>query len=1056
MSTRRLVCQIGPCRNYNKASFKTALCVVRGIKSSVRNSELSQINVNSESIKSYLPIDNLIEEKKTSEKIENDRKEPKVESKTKRKSKLQKSKEAVISTEPAAEEESVLEVPATMDTDISETKANAVDVPLGVPTEEYLNGTWDRGGRTVGNSLTPLQEKIRKLVNQNPNCVSLVQVGSFYELYFNQAEEYAPKLGIKLAIKKTSNFKVPMAGFPVHQLEKYVKMLVHDLGESVAIVDQVTGAGSSVNSPEFDIGGLIHRRVSRIITPGTLIDESFMHFNQNNYLLSIALPSQVSSVAGGIGDVKHIELDSDLEVGLAWCDLSLGEFNLQQTTLGELMSDITRINPSEIILPKNLENNPFISDHSWLKDVNRYFVRYQREYADTMLNLAENYFKIGKKSVVRQVLDSFSKKQLTAMQMILGYIAVNVPEVKPSFGFPKQHWNSKVLQMDPRTRDALELNQRLRNNSSAFTLFSTIRRTLTDSGTRMLRQWISSPIMDIEELVYRQDFVELFQKSAHLRLLLRENLSELDDFVRSVQRLSLGVGDTPTHLISVANGLIKAEHIKNFMDLEIPDDYRYLIRDGTLWKSLPIELASNILNTFECDELELLETAEEVQEEILPQLELQSKYDESIEKYRKPTGISTGKSSSNNISVQSSSLFSVKKNYNPELEEAHQQYSDLQSLEAEVFENLTTKFQILDPKIKIIKKSVHGKHTDVLQIKGSEAFIQKITSHFLDDNIIAEKRKTTLIIKPYEWRSVKDKLERQIHIIRSIEERIIGKLRRETLDVISEIRDIGRLMDFLDVCSSFSVLAIENNLVRPTFLKSAGKLDIKNGRHIVVESGMKQVGDLFIPNDTKLDVKKDRLLIITGPNMGGKSTFLRQNALIVILAQIGCFVPADSCKMGLVDRIFTRIGASDDISRDLSTFMVEMVETSNILANATEKSLAIVDELGRGTSGKEGLAIAYGSLVSLLEVNKCRTMFATHFGKELNSLLKEEKIDQSNIKYLMTGIKEGGLSSNLVLDHKLQLGISERSYALEVAKMAGFPDRAVSIAARAFEKLNRI
>ncbi|CAH2354825.1 DNA mismatch repair protein Msh1p, mitochondrial [[Candida] railenensis] len=945
----------------------------------------------------------------------------------------------------------------------SKAKSKAsVAVEITEPTNLEESESWDRGGRTDDNSLTPLQEAIRKIVNENSDCVSLVQVGSFYELYFHQAEEYGPKLGIKVALRTTKNFQVPMAGFPVYQLEKYVKILVHDLGENVAIVDQIDAGNGS--TAEGAISGMpLLRRVSRIVSPGTLIDESFMNFNQNNYLLSISLPPQISGAAGGIGDSKYIELDPELEVGLAWCDVSLGEFNVQQTTLRELMSDITRINPSEIILPKSLQKNPYLKEHSWLKDLNRFFVRFQKEYTETMLSLAETHFDMNRKSLVRS-LDNLTKKQIAASHMILSYIATNLPESKPVFDFPREHWSNKVLKMDPRTREALELNTRVvASNSTASTLFSTIRRTMTDSGTRMLRQWINAPILEKNELVRRQDFVESFESNVILRLKLREKLSAMDDFVRSIQRLSLNVGDTPTHLKSIASGLQTAEEIVDLMHVEVQPKYQHLLED-VLKTKIPSQLAKRILNTFEVDEIEPetehFQDDENLNEEneVVVQLSskdikgvVSSKYDESIEKYRLTKKVKRSSPSSSAPTIPTTFQFSVKKTFNKELKDAHDEYSKLLLKERTIFSQIVSKIEATGSKIKIVEKAIHGKHLDVIQLKASESSLSNVISLF-DSDQIKEQRQTSLVIKPDEWHTVKEKIERVLFKIFKHEERIIQQLRREALDEIVDVREIGRQIDFLDVTSSFAVLALECNLVRPKFAKE-NKLDINEGRHIVVEDGLKQSGELFIPNDTNINSSSSRLWVITGPNMGGKSTYLRQNALIVILAQIGSYVPARSCKLGLVDRIFTRIGASDDISRDLSTFMVEMVETSNILENATEKSLAIVDELGRGTSGKEGLSIAYGALVSLLTVNKCRTMFATHYGVELQQLLNEDNMDQSKVKYYKTGVKGG--EGKFILDHKLRPGISKRSYALEVAEMAGFPKHALQISSRAWEMLNK-
>lgn len=897
---------------------------------------------------------------------------------------------------------------------IAATRHRAVSViDLVVTPENTSFPTWeDRGGSTKTNSMPPLQKSIQKLREDNPNCVLLIQVGSFYELYGDQAQEYAPKLGLKVALKRTrmnDSDGISMAGFPIYQLEKYVTMLVHENEETVAIIDQIG---------EKKLGdSLVLRRVSRIVTPGTLIDETFLNYNKNNYLLALALPKQLA--------VSGEHADPDTTVGLAWADLSLGEFNIQETTLKDLMSDIARISPSEIVISKEFQQLHEVMSHDSLQELRRYFVRYHNYQGDSSLfNLATN-FKIEKLSLKRR-MGLLTLKQTTAMKMVLSYIAVNLPECNPVFDFPKTHWNNQALQMDPRTREALELSSRTTADgkiSQTATLLSTIRKTRTQLGSRMLLQWISAPLLDIEELTKRQDFVELFQKNNILSLKIRTQLDSTGDFARSVQQLSLGSGDSLNHIMLIGEGLSQGSIIRDILYDGVPEKYSELIKTFDM-KSLD-GMANKIFSIV--DE------------------RLRNDRDKFTDQSSNDIQTPAPKKDDQKDTRERRSFF-IQKNHTEELMEAHDSLAQCFKERREIFNDFATKTS--DLQLDISKKEEYLKHTDIIHFSGTAANIDAaIEALSIQPHEIQERRPRTLVVKTSAWMQVHLRIDLYILRIDSLEREIISRLRLEILEEIQTIREIGRQLDFLDVTASFAVLASEKNLVRPIFTRR-NTLEVKQGRHLVVENGLESSGDLFTPNDTKLGGKTNRLWVISGPNMGGKSTFLRQNAIIVILAQIGSFVPATHCKMGIVDRIFTRIGALDDISRDLSTFMVEMVETSGILENATTKSLAIVDEIGRGTSGDEGLAIAYASLEQLLLVNKCRTLFATHYGIELDRLLTEDGKDKSAVEYFQTGVLESS-ENRFIADHKLRPGISERSYAIEVAKMAGFPSRAIKSAERA-------
>lgn len=877
-----------------------------------------------------------------------------------------------------------------------------------------LRPSWDRGGLTKSNALTPLLASMRKLMDANKGSVCLVQVGSFYELYFEQASTIGPKLGIKVAARKTSNHTVPMAGFPVTQLAKFVKILVHDLHYNVAIVDQYPSQSDT----------LMHRKVSRVVTPGTLIDESFLNFSHNNYLVGIYIPSNSQII------------DPDLPIGLLWIDISVGDFYVQLTTMGELAADLKRISPSEIIMSR--EFHPDSAPDLWIvqmAELNKYFIRYHKTtYRDYKLQFQTDIV------ATRKVLELFSVREEAAMNMVLSYINVNLPDRALLLELPTRYITDKYLHMDSRTRDALELTGRSTFDTVSVvgSLLNTIKRTVTASGTRRLTQWIKSPILDSDELLKRQSFVSLYKNHSLLRYEVRQHLANVGDFTRSLQKLALKTGSAVSHLQSIGEGIARLaqllESLKGHM-AHFNKKEHDLVEQFLQQFNVPADLANEISETLPMEQV--LKTSP---------LSYGSELDTDREETSVGMYVNADKQS------ESQEIFSVRKDHNSRLVSLHASLEEVQALEDDMLLAIQEAVLQVDNKAVVSARDQYGKFLNVIHIACRLKFSGAICKALGKD--IRDTKKTSLIYKPREWETLQDQKVGIVQAIEVEEREIVNGLKDKVLAQVSQIRICGQCGDFMDITSSFAVLAEENDMVCPRFVKSP-TLNVSNGRHIVVESSLKANGQMFNDNDTKLG-SEGHVWVISGPNMGGKSTYLRQNALIVILAQVGSFVPASSASLGIVDRIFTRIGASDDIFSDLSTFMVEMVETSNILKHATSRSLAIVDEVGRGTSGNEGLAIAYATLVTLLEKNRCRTLFATHFGKEVKELLDSDDISKKNLRFYRTKIVEVPDDSGAVsfrFDHTLEPGISDRSYALEVARLAGFPQHLLEVAGRALERM---
>ncbi|KAI5948920.1 hypothetical protein KGF57_005113 [Candida theae] len=868
---------------------------------------------------------------------------------------------------------------------------------------------WDRGGRTDRVSgevrgteaMGALHTYIKRMIDEHPKYVFLTQVGGFYELYFHQAVNFGPKLGLSVAFKKTSNHSIPMAGFPLSQVTKYTEMLVQECGEIVAIVDQDKSMDKTNQN-------LIHRSISKIITPGTLVDESFLNHSRSNYLVAISFPSGAT----------NIPANPDMSVGLTWVDVSVGETFVQQTTLGSLISDLARINPSEILISEeyNESSIPLVKWHPPLQVLQRYCVRYHKSQSSGL----KPQFRASVQAV-RKAFEDLSMQEQSALVMALSYISKNLPKADSLLDLPTRYYNASTLQMDSRTREALELTDRVTSGriSVVGTLLSSIRRTCTTSGARLLAQWLKSPLLDIEEIEKRQKYVKTFIKNQHLRIGVQQRLQKLSDFVRIAQRLSAGRGDDVANLKLVADALNELQQLKDFL-CEVCRDK---------------EMAYKVISDFVGDFHVPRDVAESISNAIVEDETIMS---EVVEDTDSDAGIADPGDSFESYKLEESPervpTFGIRKDYNSNLSVLHRDLAQLLEKEQQYMSSLQSTLSTYNPKVSVVKKDKYNSYTNILHISANKQIAQ--IADVLESDI-SHRFAKSFLYHPPNWTALQSKIEDTRAAIKQREDEVVQKLKAKMLNELPSIRSLSKSVDFLDVTASFAVIADENNWVCPKVVKTP-KLEITRGRHVTVESSLKGSGEMFTPNDTKLG-SSSKLWVISGPNMGGKSTYLRQNALIIILAQIGSYVPADSATIGVVDKIFTRIGASDDLFNDLSTFMVEMIETSNILLNGTKHSFAIVDEVGRGTSGKEGLAIAYAVLVHLLTKTKCRTLFATHFGNELRDILQTRNVDQKCLEFYKTTAFKFDCNSPLRIDHTLVPGISDRSYAIEVARNAGFP-----------------
>ncbi|CDF91505.1 ZYBA0S12-00452g1_1 [Zygosaccharomyces bailii CLIB 213] len=899
---------------------------------------------------------------------------------------------------------------------------NTSPCPVAVPKASNRSAEIDIKMNT---QLPPSLQYARNLMDHYKSHVVLTQMGSFYELYFEHASIYAPLLNISLTSKTYSFGKVPFAGFPVHQLSRHLKVLVNTYGYNVTIADQFRK--ETVAENEFN---KFYRRVTRIVTPGTFIDEAFENLQENTYLLHIEFPHNC---------VKNIA-DTNIKVALCWCDVSTGQISVQQVLLKDLVSAITRIQPKEILLDEyfaehHLETGVWYSE---LVNLRKYFIKYQKMPSKhRTMDAFYRLFTAGSTeegaNQLRIRLQQFTQKELTALRNTLIYVNDHLPNFPMNFELPQRQLTTSIMQIDSRTSAALELHSSVRDRRAKGTLLSTIRKTVTPPGTRLLTQWLTGPSMDLREIKNRQKMVEFFKRREDETNSLILMLKQVHDISRIIQKFSFGRGEA-LELIQLAQSLHVSFCIRKHLEIEslqCDKTTQKLINPLLTCLSFQEQIVDDVLS---CLNEEELARTQKFQQDVAKDVENteQARFDQEID-------LSQGES------------WIVNPNYNEKLRTLHAHYREIKSSKSGLEQTYSKIFlDSLGCRNLSLRQKQNGDYA--IRITGTANNLKKIVEFVknggaLKNNYfhILQKSSQTLWLSHALWIDLGNELELTVLKIKKEETNVMAHFKNQFLERSDEVRKVADTLGYLDVLSSFAVLAREKNLICPK-VDHSDKLEIIGGRHCVVEDALSNRSlEKFTENDCQL--QNGELWIISGPNMGGKSTFLRQNAIIVILAQIGCFVPCTRARIGLVDKIFSRTGSADDLYNEMSTFMVEMIETSFILRGATARSLAVLDEIGRGTSSKEGVGVAFATLRHLIKHNVCRTLFATHFGRELKELLQNRKEPDltDKIKFYRTGIVETS-EATFLYDHKLRPGICEKSDALRVAKAAGFPEEALRAA----------
>lgn len=809
---------------------------------------------------------------------------------------------------------------------------------------------------------TPMMEQFIEIKAANPDSLLFYRMGDFYELFFEDAEIASRALGIVLTKRgKHQGLDIPMCGVPIHAADDYLQKLI-GLGHRVAVCEQIEDPAEARKRGSKSV---VKRDVVRLVTPGTITEDKLLAPSESSFLMSLG------RVKGGV----------DHAYALAWIELSTGIFRVAETNADNLLADIFRIDPREMILAE-----PVFYDAE-LKPVFDLVGRVASPQPPSLFDLASAPGRIARFFDVAtpDSFGSFSRAELSAISGIVAYIEKTQKAERPPLSRPEREHAGSTLFIDPATRVNLEL---LRTTSGGRdgSLLKAIDRTVTGAGARLLADRLMSPLTAPKAINQRFDAIAFFQSERRLGEALRACLKGVADMPRALTRLALNRGG-PRDLGALRSGFEAAVALRTlFTDIDVPTELADALEAIS---SLPAAFADHLAAALG-DELPLL---------------------------RRDGGF-------------------VCAGYHAELDEMRALRDESRRVIAGMERDLIEETGIRS--LKIRHNNVLGYY---IEVTANHQAIMNGTdgakARFIHRQTMANAmRFTTTDLAEMETK-IANAAERAL----SIELAAFDTLVAEAVGQAEAIRAGAAALAVLDVSAALAVLATGENWCRPQVDDSLA-FEIVGGRHPVVEQALRAAGDnAFVANDCDLSpeggAKAGAIWLLTGPNMGGKSTFLRQNALIAILAQMGSFVPAASAHIGVVDRLFSRVGASDDLARGRSTFMVEMVETAAILNQAGERALVILDEIGRGTATFDGLSIAWAAVEYLHEKNRCRAIFATHF-HEMTALA--EKLQR--LSNVTMRVKEW--EGDVVFLHEVGKGAADRSYGVQVARLAGLPDAVVN------------
>ncbi|GGO57337.1 DNA mismatch repair protein MutS [Roseovarius pacificus] len=792
-----------------------------------------------------------------------------------------------------------------------------------------------------------------------PGAMLFYRMGDFYELFFDDAVAASEALDIALTKRgKHLGEDIPMCGVPVHSAENYLLTLIRK-GFRVAVCEQME---SPEEAKKRGSKSVVKRGVVRLVTPGTLTEESLLEARRHNYLASFA------RVRG--------------EGALAWVDISTGSFHVMPLAEVRLGPELARLAPSEVVLAEGDEADlGGIVTESGAASTELGRAAFDSSGGEQRLC---DLFKVGALDAYGQ----FSRAELAAMGAIVEYLEITQKGKLPLLRPPQREAQARVMQIDAATRRNLEITQSL-SGGKAGSLLSVVDRTVTAGGGRLLERRLSSPSRVMDVVQDRLDAVAFAVEQARFSDVIRAALRKVPDLDRALSRLGLDRGG-PRDLAAIRNGLTQAAEIS-------------ALADGQDMPRLLAGAAGDL--TGHDDLLDLLDQALVAEPPLLA---------------RDGGFIAPG--------------------YDAELDEARQ----LRDEGRGVIAGMQSEYQELTgiQSLKVKHNNVLGYFVEVTATHADKMLSAPLNETFKHRQTTANQvRFTTVPLSEMETR-ILNAGGRALEI----EKRLYDSLKGAILGASAGVSQAARALAELDLTTALADLARGENWCRPRVDESRA-LDIQGGRHPVVEQALRKEGEPFIANDCELGQGSD-IWLLTGPNMAGKSTFLRQNALIALLAQAGSFVPATSAHVGMVSQLFSRVGASDDLARGRSTFMVEMVETAAILNQADDHALVILDEIGRGTATYDGLSIAWATLEHLHDVNGSRALFATHYHEMTNLSDKLDRVENATVS-----VKEH--DGEVIFLHEVRRGAADRSYGVQVAKLAGLPDTVVERARVVLDALEK-
>ncbi|KAK5000014.1 MutS protein 1 [Elasticomyces elasticus] len=823
-------------------------------------------------------------------------------------------------------------------------------------------------------------------------------------------------------------------------------MLVQDLNKQVAISDEVRNTGSDKTKS----GGLLFdRKVTRIVTAGTLIDENFMDPYENNFLLAVHSETLLADVSSS----NLRPLAKTDKVGLSWVDLSSGVFYTQPTNLVSLSSQVARIRPREILLDSSLEH---LDPTQFAKTIGEGSYTVTHHHLPIAAELsASSWSTMLEKPLSEKQYAMFTHEEVMAGSLLLDYVKNKLRDTHVVLQTPVRQTEEEIMSIDKQSLRGLEVRSTLRDGLHQGSLLHAVRDTVTKGGSRLLSQRLVSPSMSLSIINNRLDLVTELLSNEQLREGLVMLLRQTFDTARLLQKFYVGRGDADDllglsktiNIMDSVSGILR-DHVLSHEDRTLKDDARKDPSRGLtfLWDILgrmdlqdPVRLADRVTEAIDQEGLNQQHLIEEIEAAEVIGLAEQVIEDETPnEKLR---GIGKRSSKSREVSAasrdddsQSSEPWIMRRNASLTLEMAH---ADLDSLFREKAELVSRLCDQLGAKSLTLRWTPQLGHHCHLKSKSSR------TVESLQGARTVGSTRSTRSFYLSDWTHLGNKINDAKMRIRTEEQRVFTSLRTQVIENLVRLRRNAAVLDELDVACSSANIASRHNHVRP-ILHTGKTHKIVGGRHPTVDVGLKESGRHFIANDCFVG-GEEQILLITGPNMAGKSTFLRQNALISILAQTGCFVPADYAEIGLVDKVFSRVGSADNLYQDQSTFMVEMLETAEILKQATPRSFVIMDEVGRGTTPEDGIAVGYACLHHLHNVNKCRTLFATHF-----HALADMTRGFDNLACYCTDVAEESDGSWTYV-HRLRKGVNRESHALKVARLAGMPAAAIAIASEVLQ-----